>query len=258
MKALIIEDEKAALRNLKMTLQEVDSTITIAGETDSITDTLQWLNEHPMPDLVFMDIHLADGSAFEIFNHTRITCPIIFTTAYDEYALKAFKVNSIDYLLKPITPHDLKAALHKLHGLSGYRPKTDANPQQPHLMDLIRKMTQENTARTHFLIPAKGDKFIPLAAEDILYFHITDGCVKAVDHEEREYTFMQTLDELQDMLHPRLFFRANRQFIIAKKAVKDISLWFNHRLAVNLKVPTPEKILISRAKANDFKEWFTG
>ncbi len=118
MKTLIIEDEKAALRNLKAVIGETAADLEIVGETDSVLDTVQWFKDHPMPDLVFMDIHLADGSAFEIFEYVAIKCPIIFTTAYDEYALKAFKVNSIAYLLKPISCDDLQAALDKLEELS--------------------------------------------------------------------------------------------------------------------------------------------
>lgn len=252
MKALIIEDEKAALRNLKALLGETDPTIDVVGETDSIVDSIDWLSNHPMPDLVFMDIHLADGSAFEISNHVEITCPIIFTTAYDEYALRAFKVNSIDYLLKPITPTDLQAALAKWKQLGSGPAK-----EEPEYGRLLRELGKAKSYKTHFLIPAKGNKFIPLAASAILYFHIADGCVKAVDQEGKEYVFPQTLDELADSLDPRQFFRANRQYIVSKKVIKDIDLWFNNRLSINLKVPVSEKILISKAKVNEFKNWFT-
>ena len=127
MNALIIEDEKAALRNLKAAIEEAGFDISIVGETDSIMDTVNWLKTRPMPDLVFMDIHLADGDSFEIFHYIDITSPIIFTTAYDEYALKAFKVNSIDYLLKPITPSDLKGALNKLEGLGNNKLRQPVN-----------------------------------------------------------------------------------------------------------------------------------
>lgn len=253
MNALIIEDEKAALRNLKAIIAETGYEITVVGETDSIWDTVEWLKNHSMPDLVFMDIHLADGSAFEIFHHVDITCPIIFTTAYDEYALRAFKVNSIDYLLKPITTADLIQSLDKLKRLEG---KVAA--EEPGYLKLIRELQKQESYKTHFLIPAKGDKFIPIAAEDILYFYIADGNVKAVDMNQKEYMFPQTLDELADSLNPHHFFRANRQYILSKKVIKDIDLWFNNRLSVNLKVPVAEKILISKAKVNEFKEWFTG
>lgn len=252
MKALLIEDEKAALRNLKALLGETDPSIVIVGETDSIVDSIDWLRSHPMPDLIFMDIHLADGSAFEISNHMEITCPIIFTTAYDEYALRAFKVNSIDYLLKPITQTDLQCALAKLKRLG-----CGVKEEEPDYGRLIRELRKTESYKTHFLVPAKGNKFIPLAASAILYFYIADGCVKAVDQDRKEYLFPQTLDELAESLDPRQFFRANRQYILSKKVIKDIDLWFNNRWSINLKVPVAEKILISKAKVNEFKNWFT-
>lgn len=249
MKALIIEDEKAAARNLKAVLAEMPESPEIAGETDSVADTVSWLRSHPMPDVVFMDIHLADGSAFEIFDHTEITCPIIFTTAYDEYALRAFKVNSIAYLLKPISCNDMREALDKLSTLVR-RPSGDDFAR------LMQELKKGESYKTHFLIPDKGDRLIPLSVDNILCFYIEDGTVKAVDDRKHIYTFPQSLDEMAEQLDPKRFFRANRQFLIAKDAIEDIHLWFNGRLTVNLKVPVPERIVISKAKVPEFKEWF--
>ena len=253
MKTLIIEDEKAALRNLKAAMKEVDAEFDIVGETDSVTGALEWFAAHPMPELVFMDIHLADGSAFGIFEHIDITCPIIFTTAYDEYALRAFKVNSVDYLLKPIDADDLRQALDKLERLGGQKPT--AQPDDNYRA-ILRSLDGERNYKSHFLIPAKGDRLIPIETETILYFHIANGQVKAVDDTGREHLFPQTLDELADALDPRLFFRANRQFLIAKRAIREASLWFNGRLSITLSVPTPERIIISKARAAEFKAWF--
>ena len=207
------------MRNLKAVMQEVDTDFEIVGEVDSIFDGVEWFRTHPMPELVFMDIHLADGSAFDICAQVDITCPIIFTTAYDEYALRAFKVNSVAYLLKPISRTDLQEAMHKLELLGG-QPKAE---KQPDLSEIIRSLKKEESYKTHFLVPVKGDKL---------------------------------LDELAELLNPHDFFRANRQFIVSRKAVSDISLWFNGRLAINLKVPVPEKIIISKAKASELKDWF--
>ena len=231
MKALIIEDEKAAVRNLMALLGEVDPDIEVIDVLDSITDSVEWFQSHPMPELIFLDIHLADGSAFEIFGHVDISCPIIFTTAYDEYALKAFKVNSVDYLLKPIDADDYSAVMQALKRVEGYK--------------------------THFLIPVKGDKLLPVSVDMILFFYIADGNVKAVMTDGKEYLFTQTLDELADSLDPALFFRINRQYLISRKAVQDIDLWFNGRLAINLIVPTLDRILVSKARVPDFKTWFT-
>ena len=255
MKALLIEDEKAAVRNLQALLLEVAPDVEILAVLDSIIETIDWFGTHAMPDLVFLDIHLADGSAFEIFSHVEIACPIIFTTAYDEYALRAFKVNSIDYLLKPIDGHDIRKALDKMDCLHG---ESSSPGNEPDYSSLIRALKKEESYKTHFLVPAKGDKLIPVSADMILFFHIDDGVVKAVLADGKECLFPQTLDDLADSLNPALFFRVNRQYLISRKAVLDIDLWFNGRLSVNLKVPVTEKILVSKAKVGEFKEWFTG
>ena len=255
MKALLIEDEKAAVRNLQALLLEVAPDVEILAVLDSIIETIDWFGTHAMPDLVFLDIHLADGSAFEIFSHVEIACPIILTTSYDEYALRAFKVKSIDYMLKPIDGHDIRKALDKMDCLHG---ESSSPGNEPDYSSLIRALKKEESYKTHFLVPAKGDKLIPVSADMILFFHIDDGVVKAVLADGKECLFPQTLDELADSLNPALFFRVNRQYLISRKAVLDIDLWFNGRLSVNLKVPVTEKILVSKAKVGEFKEWFTG
>lgn len=250
MKTLIIEDEKAALRNLKAAMKEVDTEFDIVGETDSVTDTLEWFAAHAMPELVFMDIHLADGSAFGIFEHIDITCPIIFTTAYDEYALQAFCVNSIAYLLKPISSADLQRAIDKLKVLGrAPQPATD-------LQTVIRALKREESYKTHFLVPVKGDRFVPVGVEQISYFCIDGGSVKAVTQSGETYDFQQTLDELAERLNPRHFFRANRQYIVAHKAVTGASIWFGGRMVLQLTPPTVEKVIISKARVPAFKDWF--
>ena len=252
MKTLIIEDEKAAVRNVKAVLEQVAAEIEVSDVLDCVEDGIDWFRAHPMPELVFMDIHLADGSAFEIFEHTDITCPIIFTTAYDEYALRAFKVNSIDYLLKPIGEEEMRAALAKLKQLRTVRPV------EPDLRTLMRTLKREENYKTHLLVPVKGDKLLPLAVNTVCCFYIADGIVKAVTMQGGEYVINRTLDELADCLEPKRFFRANRQYLVAREAVKDISLWFNKRVIVNLQVATPEKIVVSKNRVGEFKEWLTG
>lgn len=253
MKVLIIEDEKAAARNLKALLAEVAPDMEVLAVLDSISESLEWFREYAMPELIFMDIHLADGSAFEIFEHVNITSPIIFTTAYDEYALKAFKVNSIDYLLKPIDKNDISRALEKLRQL-----QNEPEKKQFDFTPVIHALKRQDSYKTHFLVPVKGDKLVPVSVDMILFFHIDDGLVKAVLKDSKEYIFAQTLDELADCISPAMFFRVNRQYLISRKAVQDIDLWFNGRLSVNLKVAVPEKILVSKARVSEFKEWFTG
>jgi DNA-binding LytR/AlgR family response regulator len=249
MKALVIEDEILASKHLLQVLEEVGN-ISVLSVLDSITETVEWFRTNQQPDIVFMDIHLADGSAFEIFKHADITCPIVFTTAYDEYALKAFKVNSIDYLLKPIEPADVQAALKKLKELSGSENMKSA------LKDFITSYGKTSKYRKHFLISSKGDKLIPVQTSDLAFFYINAGVVKAFSPDGKAYIFDYTLDELEEMLDPELFFRANRQYIISRTAIRDIDLWFNSRLSVNLKIAVPEKILISKARISEFKKWF--
>ncbi len=258
MKALIIEDEKAAVRNLQALLKEVAPSTEVIDTLDSVTESVAWFESHAAPDVVFMDIHLADGSAFEIFEHVRIASPVIFTTAYDEYALRAFKVNSIDYLLKPIGAADLRRALDKLETLHGAAGAGVSAASGESLAKLIRGLQRQGHYKSHFLIPCKGDKLLPLAVEQVQYFCIADGVTKAVVSDRERYVLPNTLDELTDSLDPARFFRVNRQYLISRGAVQDIDLWFNNRLAINLKVPTDGKILVSKLRVNDFKNWFSG
>ena len=260
MKTVIIEDEKAAVRNLTSLLNEVKPEAEIIAILDSINSTIEWFDIHPMPELVFMDIHLADGSAFEIFDHISITCPIIFTTAYDEYALRAFKVNSIDYLLKPIGKEDIEHAFEKLDNLQDTIPENGSRREnkEEELLHLIHSLKKQENYKTHFLIPIKGDKLLPVSIDMIQLFYIKDCQVKAVLTDGVEYNFSLTLDELVDCLNPSLFFRVNRQFLISREAIKDLDLWFNSRLSINLHHSRrTEKILVSKARVAEFKEWFS-
>lgn len=251
MKILIVEDEAMAAQALQKLIEEVCDEAEIIGQLESIEDSVEWFSTHPMPDLVFMDIHLADGSSFAIFEKSEITCPVIFTTAYDEYALKAFEVNSIDYLLKPINKKDLE------HAMGKYRSLVLSSPQANGRFDeLLKQMggTQKKY-RNYFLIPER-DKLIPLLSKNIAYIYIDTKTVKAVSLEGKSFYMNHPLDELMAQLDPVIFFRANRQFIISRHAVQDISIWFGSKLSVNLTVETPEKIIISKARVSEFKNWF--
>jgi DNA-binding LytR/AlgR family response regulator len=251
MKALIIEDEILASKHLRQVLDEAGD-ITVIAVLESIRESLAWFEKNPQPDILFMDIHLSDGSAFEIFKHVKISCPIVFTTAYDEYALKAFKVNSIDYLLKPIEVNDVRDALKKLKEL------TAAESMQTAIANLIASFKKGSKYKTHFLIPVKGDKLIPVQTSELACFYVDAGTIKTATFEGRTYALDFTLDDLTDLLDPEFFFRANRQYIISRKSIKDIDLWFNSRLSVNLCVAVPEKIVISRNRIQEFRNWFGG
>jgi len=252
MRAVIIEDEMPAARNLQAILEGLEKNIKVTAVLESIAETVEWFSFNREPDLLFMDIHLADGSAFEIFNRVNITCPVVFTTAYDSYALKAFKVNSVDYLLKPVEPDDVRQALKKMEVLSSQGNFNAA-------VENLRKSLHDTPShKTHFLVPVRGDKLVPVKAEDIAFFNTETGIVKAFTFDQKVYRFEYTLEELGNLLDPGLFFRANRQFFISRMAIRDIDLWFNSRLSINLKISAPEKILISKARIPEFKLWFGG
>lgn len=251
MKALIIEDEVLAAQSLQKLVSEVAPETEIISILQSIEESVAWFGENPMPDLVFMDIHLADGSSFAIFEQVQITCPIIFTTAYDEYALKAFEVSSIDYLLKPINRNDLTRAMNKF--------KTLVNNQSfdnQAITSLLQRLGASKVYKSCFLVPER-DKLIPLATANIAYFYIDTKTVKAVTLDERTYYMSQTLDDIMVQLNPDDFFRANRQFIVSRKAIKDLTIWFGNKLSLNLSVKIPEEIIISKAKVAEFKNWFS-
>lgn len=252
MKVLIVEDEILAAQNLTKILNEIGFFDSITS-IDSIAETIRYFEGSGQPDLLFLDIHLADGLAFEIFDKVKVECPVIFVTAYDEYALKAFRVNSIDYLLKPLDIFDVKRALDKLKRFS-----RSTYMFENELKNLISYFKKSTSYKTNFLIPVKGDKLTPLKADDIAYLFIDHGVVKIFTLDSISYSMETTLDELEAMLDPGNFFRANRQFIISRKALKDIDFWFNRKLSVNLNVKTPEKIIVSKENVSRFKEWFGG
>ena len=248
MKALIIEDEILASQALSKLINKVSPETEVVDVLQTISECKDWFKTHPMPDLIFMDIHLADGSSFAIFDKVNITCPVIFTTAYDEYALKAFEVNSIDYLLKPISKRDLERAMNKYNTLKG-----GTNDDYKALSEKIEELKPKY--RKYFLLPER-DKLIPLATKDIAYVCIDDKMVKIVAFDHKTYYTNQTLDELLEQLDASAFFRANRQYIVAREAIKDVSVWFGNKLALNLIVEVPDKIIISKASVSEFKQWF--
>jgi len=252
MNAVIIEDEIVAAQNLQRLIAQVNGSIAIIAVLKSIEESVEWFSVHPDPDLVFMDIHLSDGSSFTIFEKVKIHAPVIFTTAYDEYALKAFEVNSIDYLLKPINSKDLKRAIEKFSRFG--EVKTSNEEVITTLLSMFRN--EKKVYKSNFLLPNK-DKYIPLSVNDIAYIYSENKMAKIVTLTNRTFYEQSSLDELQRQLDPSKFFRANRQFIISHQAIKDFSVWFDSKLAVNLRVDTPEKIIVSRVRAAELKGWFT-
>ncbi|MBR6760138.1 MAG: response regulator transcription factor [Alistipes sp.] len=251
---LIIEDETAAAVNLKAMLRTIAPDYNVLATLESVEESVEYLSaeQNRHPELIFMDIHLADGESFRIFDKVEVTAPIIFTTAYDEYALRAFKVNSIDYLLKPIKAEDLQRALDKFSRLTQHESH-DYNERINTMLSEKRVENKQEKAQA-FLVHYK-DKIIPLGINDIAYFYTSNEKVTATTHTGERYAIDRTLEQLQATLPEEMFFRANRQFIVSRQAVKDIAIWFGSRLSLNLKLETPEKIIISKARVPEFKQW---
>jgi DNA-binding LytR/AlgR family response regulator len=248
MRILIVEDETAAYENLVDILAEIDLGIQITGYTESISQTVHWLQNNPAPDLILMDIHLSDGSAFSIFKAMEVETPIIFTTAYDEYAIDAFKVNSIDYLLKPIKVDELRNALEKFNKL---KP-----PDIIQYLSQINKLVVAEKYRDKLLIPYK-DQLIPVDLGNVSCFYSTEKSTKIYLKDGKYYPYCKTLDQISCTLDPMNFIRANKQFIIARNSVKNITIWFDSRLLITLDTDVPERIYVSKNKAAEFKAWIT-
>jgi DNA-binding LytR/AlgR family response regulator len=247
MRVVIIEDETAAAQNLTAVLLKVCPDIEVVDTIDTVVDSVEFFRTAPALDLVFMDIHLADGASFRIFDSVEVTTPIIFTTAYDQYAIEAFKVNSIDYLLKPINEEGVKHALNKWQHLTSTE-RSDYASRISQVADKQR-VTQQS-----FLVHFR-DKIIPLQSKDVAFFHTFEERVTAYCYNGNKFQIDLTLETLQSKLPSEEFFRANRQFIISRAAVKELTVWFGSRLSATLTIETPERIVIPKAKVHDFKEW---
>lgn len=246
MNVLIVEDETTAYENMVDLLALVDPNIHVVGNTESIRQTIKWLGEHEAPDLIFMDIHLSDGSAFVIFDEIQIEIPIIFTTAYDRYAIEAFKVNSIDYLLKPVKEDDMRRALTKFSKWG--------RPDISQYLSQIAQMVSKPNYSDKILIPYK-DKLLPVSLSEIACFYTTDKNTFVFLKNGMKYPYGKTLDQIYSTLNPHDFFRANKQFIVARNSVSNITIWFDNRLLVSLEVDTPERIYVSKNRASEFKAW---
>jgi two-component system LytT family response regulator len=252
MKAVIIEDELVATQNLKRLISQLADDIQVIAVLQSVEESIEWFSLNTAPDVLFMDIHLADGSAFSIFEKVTIPCPIIFTTAYDEYALKAFEVNSVDYLLKPINQKNMERALVKLRRI--LTTKIDNSDMISNVLAAFRETNR--VYKSNFLIPHK-DKFIPISVQKIACFYTENKMVKIITDDNQTLSMDSSLEDLYAQLDPSQFFRANRQYIVAHKAIKDISIWFGSKVSINLVVNVPEKIIVSKARVSEFKAWYT-
>jgi len=247
MKYLIIEDENPAALRLEKMIKALRPSCTMLGRTDSIDSSVDWIKSNEKPDLIFMDIQLADGLSFEIFQKVQIKTPVIFTTAFDKYMLRAFKVNSIDYLLKPIDKEDLYLAIKQYDNL-----------QEKELIssEAIQKMLgsfEKKEYKRRFLIKS-GDHFSHIGVEDIAYFYSEDSVLFLMTNTNKKYIIEFTVDKLMAQLDPECFFRINRKVVLNDKSIDKISSYFNSRLKLDIK-PTPHfDIVVAREKVKVFKE----
>lgn len=251
MQVMIVEDEKLLAKRLQNILQKVEPSAKVVAVTHSVEESVEWLQSNKTPDLILMDIELADGQSFDIFQKVEVESPVIFTTAYDEYAIKAFKVNSIDYLLKPIKEEELAAALAKFRRSNKQLPSAK-NIEV--LLSALAEMHGKKDFRSRFLVK-QGQKMISIDAGDIAYIFSENGFSFLRTNDNQKYILDYSMDELEKELSPKIFFRANRQYILSQHSITAIHPWFNQKLKIEVKPSTEEHLVISRDKANAFKAW---
>jgi len=249
MKVLIVEDEQRAANRLEKLIKEVDVSIEVLGNLDSVEAVLEWTNSHELPDLFFLDIHLADGSAFEIFNRITISQPIIFTTAYDQYAIQAFKVNAIDYLLKPIKKDELKKALDKYKSLQS-SPIID-------YAELAKHLQKEKSQRLKRFLIRVGQNLKTVDLDEVAYFYTEDKITFLVNVEGKRYPIDFSLEKLEEDLDDEIFFRINRQFIIQVASIDKMVSVSKSRVKLVLK-PLSSETIVSTDRSGKFKRWLVG
>jgi DNA-binding LytR/AlgR family response regulator len=249
MTILIIEDEPQAVQRLEKLIHQLQPEATLAGTLDSVKRSVEWLRTHPAPDLILMDIQLADGISFQIFDQVRVLAPVIFTTAYNEYALKAFKVNSIDYLLKPIDQQELAAALKKYQELQ--RPAVPGQMLES-IATAMEMLTRKYKER--FMVKV-GDHLRAIEVSDVLFVFSLEKATFAQTKDGRKHLLDYTIDQLEELLDPRTFFRINRKYIVGSHAIQDMISHVNSRLKLVLKTSDDPDVIVARERVQEFKNW---
>jgi DNA-binding LytR/AlgR family response regulator len=245
MNVLIIEDEIKTGKELRRLIEGLDDTITVLEVLTSVKSAIAWFESHPPPDLIFSDIQLGDGLSFEVFRQVSLNGPVIFCTAFDEYAIQAFEANSIDYLLKPVDEDKLEQSLEKYKKFKVFFKR----------MDMERLAGQFDSTYKRTILVYLRDQIVPVKTADIAYIHAASGLVSLVTRPNHPYACQYTMDQVEVMLDPRQFYRANRQFIINREAIQNVQHYFNRRLCIVTSCPTPERIIISKVKATEFLQW---
>jgi DNA-binding LytR/AlgR family response regulator len=249
MNIVIIEDEAKTAADLKDTIQKVDSSAKVLITLDSIESSVEYFRNHLMPDLVFSDIQLADGLSFQIFKSVTVSCPVIFCTAFDEYAIEAFRANGIDYILKPFDEQTIKNSLIKIKKLEMH-----FSSQNDLFIRMGTALLNQKSYKSAFLVSYK-DKMIPISTSDIACVYIADEAIRLITFSNQKFGLDYTLDEIENMLDPKLFYRVNRQYILHFIAITEIEHYFARKLIVKVSVPVPETIVVSKARASDFLRW---
>lgn len=259
LRTLIIEDEPPAARRLQKLLTELDAALIVESCLESVSAAVDWLVAHPRPDLIFMDIQLSDGLSLDIFKQVSVESPVIFTTAYDEFALQAFKVNSIDYLLKPVSIEELGSALDKYRRLSG-APFASSAPKSltltsTEIESIVHSLVkQQPSYRTRFLLEQR-ERLLTVKVEEVAYFYSEHKLTHLVPHAGKVHVIEQTMEELEEQLNPVQFFRANRQVMVCERAITGIHKHFAGKLKLTLAPVFPSELMVSRERAGSFKAW---
>jgi two-component system response regulator LytT len=249
MKIIIIEDELKAAKSLANLVTKIKPDAKIVAQLQSVEGAVNYLTENEEPDLIFMDIQLSDGVCFDIFKAVKIHCPVIFCTAYGEYAMEAIKANGVDYLLKPFSKDDLQAAMDKVDNLKNFFQQTT----QPDIDILLKKVGIDEGKRSFLVF--KNNKYTTIQTEMIAFIYIKYEAATIVTFKGEEYPLVQSLDQVQNQLSSLQFYRLNRQYLINFSAIKEVEHYFARKLLVNLTVPSPEKLLIGKEKTTAFLSW---
>lgn len=249
MDIIIVEDEIRTAKSLENNILGINPEAKILGKFQSGEETISWLSSHSHPDLIFMDIQLADGLCFEIFKKVKITSPVVFCTAFDEYSLEAFKSNGVDYLLKPFSKDDVSNALKKVEKLKNFFQKNTI----PNLDDLLAKFNPPS-AKTSFLV-FKHQKYTTVQTDQIAFFYIRNETVFIMCFDKEEFPLNQSLDSVTNQVSQKEFFRVNRQYLVNFKAIKEVEHYFLRKLYLKLTIETPDKLLINKEKSHNFLSW---
>ncbi len=251
MNILIVEDEKIAIRRLIKFLEELCPDCRVAGQADTIKSTVAWLRSNPSPDLAFFDIQLADGISFEVFKQVEISCPVVFITAYDEYALRAFEVNSIDYILKPVEKDKLERALTKYEKWVGTRGKLWMDDM---VVDKVMESLKKKKFKERFIVKF-GDHLKSVDTKEISCFYSEGKATFFLTRDRKKFLVDYTLDQVTSLLDPTQYFRINRKFIVSVHSIKDIVSWSNSRLKLTLTDLDHPELIVAREKVQDFRQW---